>query len=86
MDRGYDAETILEHILSKGLDIIVRMKDSRHMLLNGKPENVHAVAEKVKPFCDIWSNETDLSRINREVGAQPPHPRKKRARSISAGE
>jgi hypothetical protein len=47
MDRGYDAGTILEHMLSKGLDFIIRMKDNRHILVNGKPENIHAVAERV---------------------------------------
>lgn len=47
MDRGYDAGYIVEYLLRNGLDFIIRMKESRNVFVNGKPENIHAVGEKV---------------------------------------
>ena len=47
MDRGYDSGTILGHMLEKKLDFIIRMKNSRNVLVGGQSINIHALAEGV---------------------------------------
>jgi hypothetical protein len=47
MDRGYDAGIMLEYLLSSELTFIVRMKESRDILVHGQGRNIGAVAESV---------------------------------------
>lgn len=47
IDRGYDGGKVLNYFLSKGLDFMVRMNKTRHIIYNGKSENIDKVARRV---------------------------------------
>lgn len=47
IDRGYDGGKVLEYFLSKGLDFMLRMNESRHIIYRGKSENIYKRAQAI---------------------------------------
>jgi hypothetical protein len=47
IDRGYDSGHVLKYFLGKGLDFMVRMKETRNIQYKGKSENIYKRAGNI---------------------------------------
>ena len=47
LDRGYDGGIILEEFLTQGLEFIVRMRDNRDLIYNGKKINIEKLSLQI---------------------------------------
>lgn len=47
IDRGYDGGHVLKYFLSRGLDFMLRMNESRNIIYQGKSENIYTRAQAI---------------------------------------
>lgn len=56
IDRGYDGGEVIRYFLNKGLDFMLRMNKSRHIIYRGQKENIYKCALKINRRTKFNSN------------------------------